>query len=398
MKNSFIIVLVATILLAAGGIGLLAWNSAQSRTDAAVATQKAQEDYEKALQEYEETIQQIEAQDEQNQLNYAAAKQKYDNEIAEANGGNKVWPKPASGEGWEIVDLSEFAVDQESTRTVDRQDLIYNGLLLVNQYHSRPSWYDDEKPVSVHTYNKELRVYDHSIKLLESAAAAWLELITDVSTRYGWNDFMINRGYRTYAEQEKLFNEKRDKLRSKYSNDEELLAATAKEVNLPGTSEYNTGLSLWPRLYKSGDETVNEKNNNFFESEEGIWLEENAWQYGFVFRFPLADYPVRGTQDKSYKTGISSKIRLFRYVGKANAAAMNILDMCLEEYLEYLQQHWHIAIYEDGELRYEIFLQDVEGSLDDNETTTVRYSTKRDITNQEAMYDNLGHIVTVMEY
>ena len=72
--------------------------------------------------------------------------------------------------------------------------------------------------------------------------------------------------------------------------------------------------------------------------------------------------------------------------------------MCLEEYLEYLQQHWHIAVYEDGDLRYEIFLQDVEGNLDNDETTTIRYSTKMDIVNQEAMYDNLGHIVTVMEY
>ncbi len=398
MKNSFIIVLVATILFAAGGIGLLAWNSAQSRTSEASATQKAQADYEKALKEYEETIAQIEAQDEQNQHDYAVAKQKYDNEIAEANGGNKEWPKPATGDGWEIVDLSEYAVDQESVQTVDRQDLIYNGLLLVNQYHSRPSWYDDGKPVNVHTYNKELRLDNHNIKLLESAAAAWAELITDVSTRYGWNDFMIYRGYRTYADQEKLFNDKRDKLRSKYSDDEALIAATAKEVNLPGTSEYNSGLSLWPRLYKNGDDAVNQKDNNFFDSEEGRWLIEHGWEYGFVFRFPLADYPVRGTQDKNYKTGISTRIRLFRYVGKANAAAMNILDMCLEEYLEYLQQHWHIGVFEDGNLKYEIFLQDVEGSLDDNETVSIRYSTKRNITNQEAMYDNLGHIVTVMEY
>ncbi len=397
MKNAFIIVLAVTILFAAGGIGLLAWNSAQNRTDEASATQKAQEEYEKALKDYEDAIAQIDAQDRQNQSDYLAAKQKYDDEIAEANGGNKKWPAPA-GDGWEIIDLSEYAVDQESTQTVDRQDLIYNGLLLVNQNHSRPSWYDDDKPVNLHTYNKEIRLDNHNIKLLESAAEAWANLITDVSTRYGWNDFMVYRGYRTYADQEKLFNERRDKLRSKYTDDSELIAATAKEVNLPGTSEYNSGLSLWPRLYKANDATVNAKDSNFFESEEGIWLVENAWEYGFVFRFPLADYPVRGTQEKGYKTGIHSRIRLFRYVGKANAAAMNILDMCLEEYLEYLQQHWHIAIYEDGELRYEIFLQDVEGSLDDSETTTIRYSTKRNIVSQEAMYDNLGHIVTVMEY
>ena len=58
-------------------------------------------------------------------------------------------------------------------------------------------------------------------------------------------------------------------------------------------------------------------------SEEGIWMSTNCWKYGLVFRFPLADFPLPGTQDKSYKTGIGSKLRLYRYVGRGNAAAMN---------------------------------------------------------------------------
>ena len=73
-----------------------------------------------------------------------------------------------------------------------------------------------------------------------------------------------------------------------------------------------------------------------------------------MFRFPLADYPVKGTQDKSYKTGVSVKLQAFRYVGRGNAAVMHALDLCLEEYLDYLMEHPHLAVFENGQLRYEI--------------------------------------------
>ena len=84
-------------------------------------------------------------------------------------------------------------------------------------------------------------------------------------------------------------------------------------------------------------------------------------------------------------------MKVYRYVGKGNAAAMNTLDMCLEEYVEYLMQHPHIAIYENGTLRYEIYRQD--GGYADT-TVTVPFNAK----GFTASTDNVGGLVTVIEY
>ena len=83
------------------------------------------------------------------------------------------------------------------------------------------------------------------------------------------------------------------------------------------------------------------------ESEQGAWLTENCWRFGIIFRFPTADFP-KGWEDKSYKTGVSAQLNLYRYVGKAHSAAMRVMDMCLEEYIEFLIAHPHICVYEDA--------------------------------------------------
>ena len=113
-----------------------------------------------------------------------------------------------------------------------------------------------------------------------------------------------------------------------------------------------------------------------------------------VFRFPLADYPLKGTQDKSYKTGVGVKLRAFRYVGMGNAAAMHTMDLCLEEYIDYLSEHPHIAVFEDGNLKYEI-VREYVGDLD---PITVHVSQKNGIRNTVTSLDNMGFAITVFEY
>ena len=49
---------------------------------------------------------------------------------------------------------------------------------------------------------------------------------------------------------------------------------------------------------------------------------------------------------------------IYRYVGKPNAAVMHIMNFCMEEYIEYLMAHPHIAVYKDGQLKYEIIRQE----------------------------------------
>ncbi len=326
----------------------------------------------------------------------------YKNKLAEVgasvDGTSGVpWPEAAK-EGWDVVDLSSYAIDKPVSVELSRQDMLYNGMLLVNLWHERPADFDDNAPVKVHTYSKsEIRVSENSVALLESAANAWMELITDAKIKHGYNYFMLENAHRTYDDQKKRYESSLSKVDATDYETELALqtAILAKyKVFAPGHSDYNAGLSAYPRLYKSGDSEINNKDKNFFTSEEGLWLYEHSWEYGLVFRYPVADYPVRGTVDKSYITGVNFEMRVFRYVGRGNAAAMHALDLCLEEYIEYLKVHPHIAVYEDGNLRYEIYREYVG----DADTVTVTQSDKGTIADTESSLDNMGYVVTVFEY
>ena len=87
-------------------------------------------------------------------------------------------------------------------------------------------------------------------------------------------------------------------------------------IQAPGCSEHHTGLAV----------DFNEVNYDFEESGEYKWLQAHAAEYGFVERYP------KGKEDI---TGIDYEPWHYRYVGTEHAQAMNELDMCLEEYVEY---------------------------------------------------------------
>ena len=57
------------------------------------------------------------------------------------------------------------------------------------------------------------------------------------------------------------------------------------------------------------------------------WLIEHSWEYGFVLRYPNA---------KSEITGIIYEPWHYRYVGREAAREMTELDLCLEEYVDWL--------------------------------------------------------------
>ncbi|MBQ7827944.1 MAG: D-alanyl-D-alanine carboxypeptidase family protein [Clostridia bacterium] len=94
----------------------------------------------------------------------------------------------------------------------------------------------------------------------------------------------------------------------------------------PGTSDHQTGLAvdiIQHSLPSRFDSLIQE----FGETEAGKWLVANAHYFGFVLRFP---------EDKEEATGIIYEPWHFRYVGRTHAMAMYEMDLCLEEYVEYL--------------------------------------------------------------
>ena len=201
--------------------------------------------------------------------------------------------------------------------------------------------------------------------------------------------YMVDEGYRSYSTQEALFNKKMDALSSKYKDENARKEAAMKEVNYPGTSEYNSGLAFTLRLYDRNDAEVAAP--KYHTTPQAAWMNENSWKYGIVFRFPLQDWPTVGTLDKTFKTGISMKLGIYRYVGRGSAAVMHLMDFCLEEYIEYLQEHPHIVVYENGNRKYEIYRQFVG---DANEFDVLLTPSASHISS----LDNMGAVITVFEF
>ena len=301
---------------------------------------------------------------------------------------NTAWPDHKN-EGWDILDLTNFPLENPTAETRSRTDIMNNGMLLINEWHSRPDDFSEEGLVSINKYfDRKVQASDSNVSMFSIAADALKEAL-DAAAAENLSHYMVDEAYRSWDTQNNLFQNKLTKLSGKYTGDA-LIAAAKKEVNYPGTSEYNSGLSFRLRLYDRNDPEV--ANPKYSTTEQGKWMNTNCWKYGIVFRFPQADWPLEGTMDKSFKTGVSLKMNLYRYVGKGNAAVMHYLDMCLEEYIEYLQEHPHIALFEDGTLKYEIYRQYVGDSASFDVQLT------RNARSHLSSLDNMGGIITVFEY
>lgn len=94
------------------------------------------------------------------------------------------------------------------------------------------------------------------------------------------------------------------------------------------------------------------------------WLSEHAADYGFIVRYPA---------DKKEKTGMDGMSWHFRYVGAPHAKYMAENNLCLEEYLELLQDHpWdseHLTATVGG-VEYEMYYVPVSAT---GATTDVKY-------------------------
>ena len=314
---------------------------------------------------------------------------------AQAKPVDESWPQPEPT-GWDIVDVSTFDVKNGTNQEFERSDLETGGLMLINRWHYLPSDFTDDRfensdeLVSIMTQSGAdgfpIQTANRSVRLQSEAYKHLVDMLK-AAKENGLDNYMVQEGFRTNERQTELFLQEQSKWENRYTG--EVLSEKAREnVNVPGTSEYQTGLSFNIRRLKNGDSEFN--NVKFIETEHFSWLMNHSWEYGFVFRFPVSGYPTASTTDKSWKTGESKHLMIFRYVGVAAAAVMHQKDFCLEEYIEYVAAHPHLAVYQNGELKYEIYrMKDTGGSV------SVKVPPRAEA---EASIDNMGAVIVSLYY
>ncbi len=89
----------------------------------------------------------------------------------------------------------------------------------------------------------------------------------------------------------------------------------AQESAEAGFSEHEIGLAV---------DILDPNSSDAENSAVAAWLGENAWQYGFILRYPA------GSEES---TGMASNPWHYRYVGEAAASQIQQLGITLEEYV-----------------------------------------------------------------
>lgn len=121
-------------------------------------------------------------------------------------------------------------------------------------------------------------------------------------------------GYHSYALQETTYNRKVNFYVNQGISAEEANQKASTQVLPAGCSEHNAGLAM----------DIVSASSDFINTKEYKWLCENAYNYGFILRYP---------EDKTAITGMNFEPWHWRYVGTQAAKEMKENNQCLEEYL-----------------------------------------------------------------
>ncbi len=203
----------------------------------------------------------------------------------------------------EIVAVINTEANVDWMEEEKETDTSKGSLMLVNRLYGLNSEYEVEDIVKVpsqYAYN--------GIKISESIMDN-ITMMIDEAKEEGYT-FVLSDGYRSYKEQKSIY----DKYKNSYG-----IKEADQNVARPGHSEYETGLSFNIVPY-------NKSYKNPKESEEYKWLSDNAYRYGFIFRFP---------EDKTKLTGFDAYTWRLRYVGEDAANIIKSEGICFEEYYAY---------------------------------------------------------------
>ena len=196
---------------------------------------------------------------------------------------NQVAPKPVT-----IFDPPKYSIDQADSIWV-----VVNKQRQISPLKYQPA------SLAFPAFAKPKVQNPFGLQMREEAAVAAVELATAMAEA-GKGTLILNSGFRTYKNQQGLYNRTRDTRG---------LAVAEKLSARPGHSEHQLGLAADFSVRGQGCVIM----VCFGKTEAGIWLAENAHEFGFVLRYPKGYKPITGFQYEPWH---------FRYVGVELATEM----------------------------------------------------------------------------
>ena len=217
--------------------------------------------------------------------------------------------------------LGRYLSYKEKNNNLSKEDIITHvniGLDKKEYTNTKPSKYLNTDFIIVNKYNYLDKCYvptnleeidnKYSLpgkKLTHNARVAFENMANDAKEE-GLNIRAIST-YRTYSYQKELYDS--------YVKNEGIKQADTYSAR-PGFSEHQTGLSV------DVDNKV-DYYENFDKTKEYIWMNENAYKYGFILRYP---------KDKENITKYSYESWHYRYVGVDISTYIKKNNITFEEY------------------------------------------------------------------
>ena len=201
----------------------------------------------------------------------------------------------------DVITHVNIGIDQPYYTNTKPSKNLNTNLILVNKYNYVTQDYIPENLEPIDT------AYARSgMQLVSEAKNAFEEL----SQKAKEDDMTIlaMSSYRSYDYQVNLYNN--------YVETDGKQAADTYSARA-GYSEHQTGLAV--DVYNGVIPYT-----SFEETEEFTWMQQNAYKYGFILRFP---------EDKTNITGYQYESWHYRYVGKEIAEEIYKNNLTLEEYL-----------------------------------------------------------------
>ena len=230
-----------------------------------------------------------------------------------------------------------YALPTELTyhsRTYTKEQLLRGKMLLLDSAHPLPFGAPAPNTLSVAGYGKGMAaVGDLSVKSGKETIAALTRLFAYARGR-GVTGLCVWRATLTPAEQNELRLGTLLRLARKQSL-QRAVERTLAQTDAPCSGELLQEYTVELRLLAQGESAPDER--PLGKTEQGRFLLQNAWRYGFVYRGAGKEGEL------SYR---------FRYVGEAHAMAMTYLDLDMESYLEHLHEKRVLCIRKDGAVKH----------------------------------------------
>ncbi len=217
--------------------------------------------------------------------------------------------------GENAVDTETEAKEETKFITLSKEDVHKGNLILVNYKHEYV-FPEEDILVSMFKTSDAFSVNSTETYFQKEALDNFIRLMEDLYENSGCDDVIVVSAFRSIEKQQEIYQDRLDRFGSEYA---------ASYVADPGHSEHHTGLALDLSIYADDGLTYD------IESYEGSkWFMENFTEYGYILRYPA---------DKAAITAINFESWHYRYVGLPHSLIMEKLNLCHEEYTDYLRDY-----------------------------------------------------------